>query len=151
MRFVALFFAIPFFWLFASSPAFSQCLKYEIVDRGDTVEAVCIGAPPTEAEKRQEARDRAIQERQDYEQSKREREQNKRQSPPDDPEKCYHETFGKMTFKGLIGLEIAQSLARDLCSMSIERKECVMKMIGNKTANWLGFSIMYDNALKACQ
>ncbi len=34
------------------SPAFPECVEYKIIDHGDSVEAVCVGAPLTPEEQR---------------------------------------------------------------------------------------------------
>jgi len=128
----------------------SDCVEYKIVDHGDSVEAVCIGKPQTEAEKQEDSRQRAIRDQQNAKIEQEEAYKRKRQSPPEDFDKCYRETFAKTTFSGILGISIAKELARELCGMSIERKECVMKMIGGKQGNLMGFSVIYNNALEAC-
>ena len=132
------------------SIAFAECAEYQIIDRGNSVEAVCVGMPSTEAEKMENNRDRKIQEKERTRQEVDEANRVKRQNPPEDFDKCYHETFAKSDFKGVLGYMIFDELAKNLCRMSIERKECVTKMIDGKITSLYKYNIFYKNALEAC-
>lgn len=133
------------------SLSFSECVEYKIVDHGDSIEAVCVGKPLSDAEKKEMSTERSIRDKELKRQEVEEANRIKRQSPPDDFNKCYRETFAKTTFQGALGLKIADELAKDLCRMSIERKECVMGMIKGKVGNLLSFNAIYNNALDACE
>jgi hypothetical protein len=39
-------------YILVASKSYSECVEYKIVDNGDSVEAVCIGEPPSADEKR---------------------------------------------------------------------------------------------------